>query len=146
MKKHLVLLLLLIASYNVFSQNKVLVKLSCGWAGETSSEISKFRSYIADSNFSMVKTLLQSENQFERLLSAVTLNDLKDSGKIVLNPQEEKLLNRITLSKAKYEICYTCTFNETVTFNQLFSRYKNVSYLLIRNRLFAEQSSTSTSE
>jgi hypothetical protein len=138
--KFRVLILVLLLTNHAFPQEgykePLFLSISCGFAAQTDQEIVNFRHHASLKDSVIIKKYLHDGSDLEQVLSAILLRYYYSKGQLQLSTYELRIISAISKSKRKYELCYTCTFQEKGTIKDLFKKKnETASYSIIEGYL-----------
>jgi hypothetical protein len=125
----ILLLFILQPGNNIYGQatknTQVYFQVICGAGGYTSKEIASFRSsYCKLEDSSDLRAKLFYGSALEQILSAIILQHYYSEAQLKLSKNESDKIKQISKSKAKFSLCFTCTFQQEGTLKQLFNSQK----------------------
>ena len=94
----------------------------CGAGAQTSKEIQVFQKLNDSKNYSAIRKKLFEGTSTEEVLSAILLIEYSSNKLVELTQGELDKINQIAKSERKFSFCFTCTFHEKGTLEQLFAK------------------------
>lgn len=127
------LIVLFFFSNVCFAQESIdkdaLVGFGCFYEGTQSKTVEKVTKKLKNRNYKAISKMLVSENNAERYMAVITLENLVVLEMYVLTTTERKMIEEIKQSNELVSVCSGCMYFAEVSLNEIFSE---------ENSLFAQ--------
>lgn len=97
-----------------------MVGFACYYEGSTSKTVKKFTRKLKNRNYSSISKLLSSENNAEKYMAVITLEELATRDNYKLDPKEKLFFERIKNSNELISVCSGCMFFQKMTIKEMF--------------------------
>jgi DNA gyrase/topoisomerase IV subunit A len=103
-----------------------MVGFACYFAGQPSKTVEKITKKLNNKKYNSIAKLLTSENNGERYMAVISLEQLTELNKYKLNETEKNLITEIKQSKELVSICSGCTYFEKISLKELLTEKKKL--------------------
>ncbi len=97
-----------------------MVGFACYYEGSASKTVKKVTRKLKNRNYSSISKLLNSENNAEKYMAVVTLEELAKRNKYKLDPKEKLLIEKIKNSDELVSVCSGCLFFQKMKLKDMF--------------------------
>jgi hypothetical protein len=117
--------------------NCIYIDVSCAAGAQTSLEIKKFKLFNDVKDYRSIRERLFSDNPLDQVLSVILLSHYSKRGEILLTYIEKRKIKKISKSKYRFHLCFTCLTSEDGTLKQLFSGRRKFTYELVKGTMLS---------
>jgi DNA gyrase/topoisomerase IV subunit A len=103
-----------------------MVGFACYFAGQPSKTVEKITKKLNNKKYNSIAKLLTSENNGERYMAVISLEQLTELNKYKLNETEKNLITEIKQSEELVSICSGCTYFEKISLKELLTEKKKL--------------------
>ena len=100
------------------------IGFACSFAGQPTKTVKKVATKLNNKKYNLIAKLLTSNNNAERYLAVISLEQLAKLKKYNLNETEKNLISEIKQSGELVSICAGCTNFEKVSLKELLGKKK----------------------
>ncbi|WP_418226172.1 hypothetical protein [Christiangramia sp. ASW11-125] len=123
--KNLIFTIILIGFTTILSaqeniDKEEMVGFACYYEGSASKTVKKVTRKLKNRNYSSISKLLNSENNAEKYMAAITLEELAKRNKYKLDPKEKLLIEKIKNSDELVSVCSGCLFFQKMKLKDMF--------------------------
>ncbi|WP_299218429.1 hypothetical protein [uncultured Aquimarina sp.] len=121
----LVIFLLIGLMGNGIAQEKIdqkeMIGFACFFGGMPTDPVLKVTKKLYEKKYKTIAKMLQSKNNAERYMAAVTLEKLEESNKYTLSEKDKTEIEKIKQSSEVVSVCSGCSYFDVIELKKMFS-------------------------